>query len=572
MKIRFLGPLGRVTGSCTWLRDEAHGWNLLVDCGLRQGERDDDAWNRAPWPFKPEEITAVILTHAHLDHCGLLPALYRDEFMGSVYCTKETKELARIVLEDAARLGEAPYKPEDVERIPWGKWHEHAGHLFGCHHPIAPDLFIRHFRAGHIVGAVSTEIAWGRPGAGQRRILFSGDLGPDVEEVEQLPLLRHRMAPGITADFAVIESTYGGRVRSPVETDATARLDGLRALVDDAVKTNGVLVLPCFAIGRTQDVLFDLHCVVAENPSKYRGLSVIVDGPMAGKVSAVVANALERTESVNLRGKVRPPWLGKQVFRTFGLSDSDPAHIQRALDLVCMALLPGQTAGETSDLGNALARNWRPIGSHVSRGREREALLATGLPGPTVVVTSGGMCGGGPVVDYLHALLREARTVIALPGFCSANTPGGQLLRLRMSDAVERGRHTGALTWSDGRSVPVSEIKSRIEQLRGYSAHADQNGLLDWLFLKFKDRRIATGKLVFVQHGDDTAREALAGAINEKAEAWTDDLGFRVHAEIPKDPQQWYDLDHGGEEIVRAARRLEVQAQMAALQAELSVL
>ena len=77
MKIRFLGPLGRVTGSCTWLRDEAHGWNLLVDCGLRQGERDDDAWNRAPWPFKPEEITAVILTHAHLDHCGLLPALYR---------------------------------------------------------------------------------------------------------------------------------------------------------------------------------------------------------------------------------------------------------------------------------------------------------------------------------------------------------------------------------------------------------------------------------------------------------------------------------------------------------------
>lgn len=359
MKIRFMGPLGKVTGSCTWMRDEARGWNFLVDCGMQQGERTAAVWNACDWPFDPAEIKFVILTHAHIDHCGLLPILYRQGFRGLVYCSRETAEIAKILLRDAAELSDIGFTMRDVDAL---RWHEpHQPPLFGRFHPVDQDLFVRFFRSGHIAGALSVAVHWGAPGPSQRSIAFSGDLGPNSEDREGLPFLRHRMYVGDN-DYAVIESTYGALVRSAEQTDPEWRRAQLRDLLQRTMARGGCLVIPAFAVGRVQDVLFDLHWIVAENPARYANVGFHVDAPSAQKVSGVLLEAMRRTENNGRNGKVRPLWLGKQMFRWFDLDDTDPAHVTAALDICRMTLTP-RDKGEwrQASCGNAIARAWRPM-------------------------------------------------------------------------------------------------------------------------------------------------------------------------------------------------------------------
>jgi metallo-beta-lactamase family protein len=564
MDIRFLGPLGVVTGSCAWLRDAGRNWNFLVDCGMQQGEHGAGAWNRDAWPFDPSTLQFVVLTHAHMDHSGLLPRLYRDGFRGTVYCTRETRDLAVILLNDAAGQQDALYTRDDVARI---RWHEpgRLPLLGDSYHPVGTDLFLRFFRAGHIMGAVSAVIYWGARGENQRSIVFSGDLGPCAEDRENLPFLRFRMHP-VACDYAVVESTYGGTVRDPSETLVGARRTRLRGLLDQTVYSGGTLVLPAFALGRTQDLLFDLHWLVAEDPQRYGALQFYFDAPTAARMHAPLLAGLQRTESNGRKGKVRPLWLGKQMFRWLDLDDANPQHVARALDIAAMTLGLPRESGRASDrAGNAVARAWRPLMRQVG---DRRALLRDGLPGPSVLVTGAGSCDGGPAAAWLPVLLQSDHTTLALTGYCAPASIGGQLLALGTTAPAERARHTGLLRWPGGQALPAAQVRAAVCQLHGYSAHADQAGLLDWLFWDFKGTWNASGRTVFVQHGEDRARRGLTGAAHRRA----GELGMAIHTVAPGDPSTWYDLDAGGAAVVAAEQATALRAELERIRMQLAAL
>lgn len=552
MKVRFLGPVGKVTGSCTWLWDEKRRWNLLVDCGMQQGEPTAAKWNRGDWPFDPADIQCVVLTHAHIDHCGLLPLLYKRGFKGRVHCAKETRQIATLLLKDAAKLSDL-YTKEDVDLI---QWHEPGnGQFFGMFHPLAQDLFVRFYRSGHVLGAVSAAIYWGEPKSqDQRSIVFSGDIGPNVEDEETLPFLRHRM--GVSkCDYAVIESTYGGKTRPAEESDPASRRARLRQLVDQAIDSGGVLAIPAFSLGRTQDVLFDLHWIVAENPERYGALPVYLDSPTARKIHRVMLEALARTESNGRNGKVRPLWLGKQMFRWFGLDDRHVEHVQRVMD-ICHVTLghdPGSPASEGS-LGNALAQGWRPI---VQAPADREEIYGSIGKGPAILVVSSGTGDGGPAAYWLPKLLGRDNTIVALAGFCSPATIGGQLLAMAHLAPGERERLSETLSWPPNVSIAQREVRARITMLAGYSAHADQAGLLAWVF----DCRGRAADQVFIQHGTDTNRAALRAAI----EAHPGADGGRVKGMLP-DADAVFDLDDGGRAIQPEEDLDDLEREIARLQ------
>lgn len=562
MEIRFIGPLGVVTGSCTWMRDTVRGWNFLVDCGMQQGERGADAWNRAAWPFDPADIRFVVLTHAHMDHCGLLPMLVRDGFRGDVVCPNETRDMAILLLKDAARLPGALHTEQEVERI---RWRQPGGIplLGGTFHPMDQDLFLRFFRTGHVVGAVAVAVHWGKPGPQQRSIVFSGDLGPAAEDEEQLPFLRFRMHPQ-PCDYAVIESTYGATVRDPATDGIAARHAALRGLLDRTMAQQGALVLPAFALGRTQDILFDLHWIAAADPQRYRDLQFICDAPSAQRMHAPMLEALARTETNGGNGKVRPLWLGKQLFRWLELDDKDPLHVARLLDIIAMTL-GLDTSGAPAAVGNTIARNWRPLMRRIGKRKQE---LAQGLPTPCVLVTGSGTCDGGPAASWLPLLLDRDTTTVAMTGYCAPASVGGQLFALRTTPPAERARHTGVLAWPDGKEIAIAAIRATIDRVPGYSAHADQAGLLDWLFWNFRDGWHATAGTVFVQHGDDGARAALVQAIDRRAA----ELGRKVTAIAPAAPDAWFDLDAGGKAIAADSRRADLQLQLERLQRALGLL
>lgn len=537
MQVRFLGPLGMVTGSCTWLRDVAKGWNFLVDCGMQQGERSSEAWNRQRWPFPPTELHFVVLTHAHLDHCGLLPRLYRDGFGGAVYCTRETRDLAILSLKDAARQGTCAYTEQDVDCI---NWREPGGVplLGGTFHPVGQDLFLRFFRSGHIVGAVSVAIYWGPKGPTQRSIIFSGDLGGGAEGAESLPLMRFPMHP-VSCDFAVVESTYGGSIRPAFDQDPITRRDALRVQLDRIIATKGVLILPAFAIGRTQDVLFDLHWIVAEDPERYGQVAFHLDYPSARRMHPVMFDGFVRMETNGANGKVRPLWLGKQSFRWLGLDDKDPAHIERMLDIVAVTLDVKRTMNPAvAKLGNRVAQSWQKLLTPVE---DRKALVEQGS-GPRVVVTGSGSCEGGPARAWLPALLKKEGSVVGMLGYAPPTAMAGQLLALRNTPNSERARHTGYLEWSPDERIAIRDIKAEIVQVSGYSAHADQAGLLDWLVTEFRGEWKASGRKVYIQHGNDDQRRALDEALRFRAV----ERGLDVATVLPDSAEQWFDLDRNG--------------------------
>ena len=357
------------------------------------------------------------------------------------------------------------------------RWHEPCQlPLFERFHPVDHNLFVRFFRSGHVTGALSVAVHWGPPGPTQRSIVFSGDLGPNSEDQEGLPFLRHWMHVGEN-DYAVVESTYGATVRSAEQTEPEYRRCQLRELLDKTMGDGGNLIVPAFSLGRVQDVLFDLHCIVAENPERYKDVRFFIDAPSARKMSGILLEAVSRTENNGRNGKVRPVWLGKQMFRWFRLVDTNPAHVQTALDICRMTLTPKEEGiWHQARCGNTVARAWRPIFNAIKKRKQFN-------PDPegraTVFVVSSGSCDGGPAAWWLPRLLGSAANTVALAGYCSPGTVGGQLLSLAQAGVGDRQRLTGSLDWPDGVAMWQAEIKAGIVALSGYSAHADQAGLLD---------------------------------------------------------------------------------------------
>lgn len=443
ISLRFLGGCGgEVTGSCILL--EAGGGRLMVDCGLFQGE--EEGRSHRQFPFDPREINWVVLTHAHLDHCGLLPRLYQKGYHRSVVTTEATVDLCRVILEDSAHLQKGRKRPlyrrTDVEKSLdrfEGFSYEELIHLNRL-------LRVRLRDAGHILGSAILEVGVGL--GREIKVVFSGDLGH-----RGTPLLAD--PAGVEeADILVIESTYGDRIHPGREE----RLGELERIVNRSVEGGGKILIPSFAVGRTQELLYDLN-LLAEGRRIPR-VPVVIDSPMA--VAAT------------------------RIFKRY-------THL---FDEEAKALLAaGDDPLEFAGLYTAESL------------RESEAIGR--IEGPAVLICPSGMCDGGRILGHLKRYLGEERTEILFVGYQARGTLGRTL-----QEGAEEVR-------IDGETYPN---RAKVHTLPGYSAHADREGLLDWL----GGMRRPPGR-IFVVHGEEVASRSLAEAIRER---------FGVEVTVPEMGQE----------------------------------
>lgn len=369
--LTLLGGARTVTGSKTLL--EAGDTKLLVDCGLFQGPKELRLANRAPFPIEPESIDAVVLTHAHIDHCGYLPRLYQLGYRGPVYATQGTCDLAAIVLPDSGHLQEE--EAEYANRTGYSK-HDPAIPLyteddarrslelfeavpFGTPRTAAPGVDVTWSRAGHILGAASLHID-----VLGRHIVFSGDLGRPSH-----PLLLPPDPIG-RADVVVIESTYGDREH--VDADAEAVIG---EVVADAASCGGVVVVPAFAVDRTEVVLWHLDQLVERG--EVPDLPIFVDSPMASRTLARY-----RRERRRHSPEFRPEVLDRELFASLNITET-------------------RTTDESKELNTRV--------------------------GPFVIVSASGMATGGRVLHHLATRLGDSRNKVLLVGFQAPGTRGDQL-------------------------------------------------------------------------------------------------------------------------------------------------
>jgi metallo-beta-lactamase family protein len=440
VRLTFCGAAGEVTGSCYLF--EAAGARFLVDCGMFQGGRELAERNHAPWPFEPRSIDFVVLTHAHIDHSGLLPKLVRDGFRGPIHMTAATRDLIAVLLEDSARLQAA-----DAERAA-----RHGRERRG--RPVEPlysDVDVartlelvdvlpydheRDLRrgvrvclrdAGHILGSAIVEL-WLTEAGTTTKVVASGDLGQPGR-----PILRDP-ATIESADVLLVESTYGNRDHKPLGPT----LDELVATVERTLREKkGNVIVPAFAVGRTQELLYWFEQLTADG--RLGELDVFVDSPMAAEVNAITA-------------------------RHFELFDEE------ARSLVARQRRDGSRVRlhETKSVQDSMALNR--------------------VTGGAVILAASGMCDGGRVRHHLRHHLPSPRTTVLFCGYQAVGTLGRRL--------VDRAPVVQIL----GEEVPV---RAEIVTLGGFSAHAGQSALLDWLGA-FRTRPATT----FLVHGEaDVADE-----------------------------------------------------------------
>ena len=496
MELTFLGGARTVTGS-RHLVDTGRA-RVLVDCGMFQGGPAEAVRNRVPLGVDPSTLDAVVLTHAHLDHCGLLPLLVREGFRGSIVCTAATAELARLVLLDSAKLQEefarrsarrnrhdpgraaadevkeerlydaaaglaaegaaAPGgpDPEDLLRAAGAEVQldfdaplytvDDANAVlpmlrpvpYGTEREVAQGVNVTLLDAGHILGSSMVRMRLTRPGGGRDAVVvFSGDLGRPGT-----PILRDPTAMS-EADVVVCESTYGGR-----EHEAAAKaIDTLAAVVSDVAAKKGVLLIPSFAIGRTQEIVWELHRLV--DSGRIPQLPLFLDSPMAKAASDVYRNHPESYDQ-----------------ETAALLAANEAPLD----------YPGQRIIATSQ---------------ESEGIERSAP-------PYIVVASNGMLTGGRSVGHASRLLDDPKATILFVGYQGEGTLGGHLVR-----GTDHAR-------IDGREMPV---RATIKSLDGFSAHSDEPELLAWLGGFIRGRKAGDPGVpahVYLVHGDPPAQQALA--------------------------------------------------------------
>ncbi len=374
--IRFLGAAGTVTGSRFLV--ETGSVRVLVDAGLFQGPKELRLRNRAGWPVPPASLAAVVLTHAHIDHSGALPLLGRLGFRGSVHCTPATRDLAGLLLPDSGRLQEE--EARYANRVGYSKHAPNAAPLYteedalavlphlstlsyGQQRTIAPGVSIRFHRAGHILGSALVEMTV----AGSRsiRLLFSGDLGRYGAPILPDP------DPGLPADALILESTYSGK-RHAAEAPGVQ----LAAEVQIAIRAGGALVIPAFAVGRTQEVLFTLRELEARGDIP--AIPVFVDSPMAVDATPMYLSHRE---------------------------DHDEEMVRRI------------TGGEEP---------LRPRRLTFCRSPEQSKRI-NDVDGPCVILSASGMATGGRVLHHLKRRLPDPRTTVLLVGYQAAGTRGWSL-------------------------------------------------------------------------------------------------------------------------------------------------
>lgn len=412
----FRGAAGEVTGSCHMLRTE--GGTALLDCGLIQGGREQDRRNAAAFPFEAGGVDALILSHAHIDHCGRLPLLVRRGFRGPIYAQPATADLLKVMLEDSARLAMADVEHQNRRRRREGKPLLEPLYdlddVAGVHQLVVtvpynerrelwPGLAFRFQDAGHIIGACSIEL-WLIDEGTPRKLVFSGDLGPKGSPFVRDP------TPIEDADAVVMESTYGDRLhRKRMDT-----VHELGEIFDTAWNRGGNVLIPAFAVGRSQEILYWM--AQFHDEWKLGRWRIYLDSPMALKVIEVYKRHHQLFDHEALAD-----WHGPDnPFRMPNLKLVSAVEESRALN-------------------------------NVERG--------------AIIIAGSGMCNGGRIVHHLKHNLWRSQTQLIIAGFQAHGTLGRRL--------VEGAEHVQLF----GERIAV---KAQIHTVGGLSAHADQNGLSEW--------------------------------------------------------------------------------------------
>lgn len=444
MKVGFHGGVGEVTGSRHLL--EAGGLKLLLDCGLFQGHRKEALAKNRDFPFDPAGVDAVLLSHAHVDHCGSLPLLVKRGFKGPIYCTEATLDIAGIMLRDSARLQESDAaffnkihaREGSAERIE--PLYDEADAL-ACLALLTPRPYMtwialndkarfRFHNAGHVLGSAMIEVEAISTAGGARRVFFTGDLG------RRKSLLMDPPDVPKSVDYLLIESTYGDRSHDPID-----RVESLlQTVVERAVAEKGKILIPSFALERTQEIIFVLEKMFRRGQIPM--IPVFVDSPMAINITEIFSRHLD--------GFSFSP-----EFKDYVAKEGDPFDFK--------AIRYMRTTNESQSLN------------------ERK--------GPMIILSASGMCEGGRILHHLRNNLGNDTTTILMVGYQAQGTLGR-----RLQDGAKKVKIFGL----------EHEVWARVETLHTFSAHADQADLL-W-FMKSLDPR---PRKIFLVHGDPADRAAL---------------------------------------------------------------
>lgn len=417
MEFEVFGAAKEVTGSCHSI--VTGNEKILIDCGMFQGNKELNRMNYEDFEFNPKNYTAMILTHAHLDHCGRIPKLVKYGFRGRIYCTDATRELAKIIMLDSAKLSAEDTMHENKRRLEQGLplrkpvYNEvdvnNAMKLFtevkyDEEVKITKNVTAKYYDAGHILGAACVQLTIKE---GKKTIVFafSGDLG------QKDAVLVRNAKPIKNADYVIIESTYGDRLHPPVDV----RQKELVRIINETYKRRGKLLIPSFAVERTQEILFYIGNLMASG--EIPKMTVYLDSPMATKATAVFTKYTHYyNDDVNKIMKSR----------------KDPFDF------------PGLIKTVTTE----------------------ESKKINGVSGPCIIIAGNGMCSGGRIKHHIRNNIEDVKNTILFIGYQSKGTLGFW---------IKQGQKQIRLLGD------VKQVNAKVESIEGFSAHADYTGLLEWL-------------------------------------------------------------------------------------------
>ncbi len=453
MKIMFCGASSGVTGSCHLLKTEKH--NLLMDCGQFQGGKAQEILNYEPFPFEPAEVEAMILSHAHIDHCGRIPLLVKRGFRGKIYCTDATEDLLEVMLLDSAHIHEMDAEWQSKRNMRAGKPAVEplyttadaqeslkyvAPILYDQQIQINEDMKIVFNDAGHILGSAITEI-WVREGEKESKVVFSGDLGVENRAILRDPTIIKK------ADCVIMETTYGNRVHGKTSIGISQLIE----IVLKTIKRGGTVVIPSFAVGRTQELIFEFNRFYEKSSPDYKkeldGVEVIVDSPMATNATEVFRK-------------------NAQVF-----DEETKEYIMRGDNPLDFKNLRFTRSTEESQALNMDKR-------------------------PKVIISASGMCEAGRIRHHLKHNLWDARNSIVFVGYQAQGTLGRSILEGK-KDVTLFGEEV--------------HINAQIYNLEGFSGHADRNGLFSWV----SGFRQKPGQ-IFLVHGEEDSKKDFAKLLNDE--------------------------------------------------------